>query len=89
VELLQLVVTGLDADGRTLQASWLSLNAGAAPPAPEQRSGGMQLLAIRPFTTFRHLARVATRPATAGDHRRLCGWWRDLRDRQFILRHQI
>ncbi|MNF27086.1 NADH dehydrogenase-like protein YjlD [compost metagenome] len=60
VELLQGVVTGLDADerrlaladGRTLQASWLSLNVGAAPPAPEQRGGGMQVLGVKPFAAF-------------------------------------
>lgn len=40
------------ADGRTLQASWLSLNVGAAPPAPEQRSAGMQVLAVKPFEHF-------------------------------------
>lgn len=60
VELLQGAVIGLDAnerrlilaDGRTLQASWLSLNVGAVPAAPEQRSGGMQVLAVKPFATF-------------------------------------
>lgn len=60
VELLLGEVTGLDAnerrltlaDGRTLQASWLSLNVGAAPATPEQRSGGMQVLAIKPFAAF-------------------------------------
>lgn len=60
VELLQGTATGLDADrrelqladGRSLQASWLALDVGAAPSAPEQHGAGMQVLAVKPFASF-------------------------------------
>lgn len=40
------------ADGRTLQASWLSLNVGAQIAAPPQQGEAMQLLAVKPFADF-------------------------------------
>ncbi|SDT09703.1 FAD-dependent oxidoreductase [Pseudomonas oryzae] len=57
VELLQGTVTALDADrrelqladGSRLQAGWLSLDVGAAPPLPQQHGAGMQVVAVKPF----------------------------------------
>lgn len=39
-------------DGRTLDASWLSLNVGAQISAPQQQGEAMQLLAVKPFDKF-------------------------------------
>lgn len=60
VELLQGTAIGLDAgrrelqlaDGSCLRASWLALDVGATPPAPEQHAQGMQVLAVKPFASF-------------------------------------
>lgn len=60
VELRVGTAVGLDAaqrqlqltNGSSLQASWLSLDVGAAQPAPPQRSPGMDVLAVKPFATF-------------------------------------
>jgi NADH dehydrogenase FAD-containing subunit len=60
VELIISAVEGLSAaqqhvqlsDGRTLNASWLSLNVGAQVSAPSQWGEGMQVLAVKPFAEF-------------------------------------
>jgi NADH dehydrogenase FAD-containing subunit len=60
VELLVNPVAGLSAaqqqvqlaDGRTLGASWLSLNVGAQVSAPPQQGDAMQVLAVKPFAEF-------------------------------------
>jgi NADH dehydrogenase FAD-containing subunit len=57
VELIISPVEGLSAaqqqvqlaDGRTLDASWLSLNVGAQVSAPPQHGDAMHLLAVKPF----------------------------------------
>ena len=40
------------ADGRTFNASWLSLNIGAQVGAPPQQGDAMQTLAVKPFAEF-------------------------------------
>ena len=60
VELIISPVEGLSAaqqqvqlgDGRTLEASWLSLNVGAQISVPPQQGDAMQLLAVKPFAEF-------------------------------------
>src|SRR3546814_2692391 len=39
-------------DGRTLEASWLSLNVGAEVARPPQQGEAMHLLAVKPFAEF-------------------------------------
>ncbi|QQE90752.1 FAD-dependent oxidoreductase [Azotobacter chroococcum] len=53
VEALQAGTRGLQlADGRQVQADWLSLNVGAGRLAPPQQGEGMQVLSAKPFTAF-------------------------------------
>jgi NADH dehydrogenase FAD-containing subunit len=62
VELIASPVTSLSAaqqrvqlgDGRSLSASWLSLNVGAQVASPAQQGEAMQLLAVKPFDAFLH-----------------------------------
>ncbi len=60
VELILAPVAGLSAaqqrvqlaNGRSLSASWLSLNIGAQIATPPQQGDAMQLLAVKPFAEF-------------------------------------